>query len=105
MRYKSVCSYEWPYGEGDGEGEDEIYDTVEFKDEESIADPLYNYKQAHTILLTEDQTLKLRDEFLGINVYGKSKGKRKKEDKKPKEEKKEFLYEIEGSVKESTTGD
>ena len=44
MRYKSVCSYEWPYGEGDGEGEDEIYDTVEFKDEESIADPLYNYK-------------------------------------------------------------
>ena len=44
MRYKSVCSYEWPYGEGDGEGEDEIYDTLEIKDEESIADPLYNYK-------------------------------------------------------------
>ena len=39
MRYKSVCSYEWSYGEG----EDEIYDTDEFKDEDSIANPQYNY--------------------------------------------------------------
>ena len=56
-------------------------------------------------MLNEDHAQKLHDEFLGINVYGKSKGKRKKEDKKPKEEKKEHLYEIENSVKESTTGD
>ena len=98
LRYKSVCSYEW----FDGEEEDEIYDTDEIKDEDSIADPIYHYSVTHSVLITEEICFYLRDNFLGINVYGKSKSKRKKEEKKAKEEKKEYLYEYEGSVKEST---
>ena len=90
LRYKSVCSYEW----FDGDQEDEIYDTVEIKDEESVADPIYNYRETHSDLITEEICNYLSANFLGINVYGKSKSKRKKEEKKDKE-KKEYLYEYE----------
>ena len=95
LRYKSVCSYEW----FDGDEEDEIYDTVEVKDEESVADPIYNYQETHSVLITEEICNYLSANFLGVNVYGKSKSKRKKEEKKDKE-KKEYLYEYEVPQKE-----